>query len=132
MIKPLVGTFALLTVLMVAAPALAQSPTVPSSPDDPTSKSLGWVEPAPESQARSPTVVPVFDPAEANAAMPRQIRHRTRSERQLQRAYTRTRGGSRTDHIANQLNRQELGRLQSASGTSPPQRAPYPSRGYPQ
>lgn len=48
------NTLALAGLLAAAAPAWAQAPVTPTSPNDPASKSLGWVEAAPGSQAANP------------------------------------------------------------------------------
>ena len=45
---------ALAVVLALAAPAWAQAPVVPTSPNDPASKTLGWIEAAPGSPPASP------------------------------------------------------------------------------
>ena len=117
--KPFFSTLAVAAVLAIAAPGWAQSPTVPSSPDDPSSKSLGWVETAPTSQT-GPRRTAAAQSAE-NAPTPHRICQHTRSTpgwhhgthgHQMGRS-----GASRTDRIANQLNHEELGRLQSATGS---------------
>jgi hypothetical protein len=87
--KHLFCGMALSAALAVAAPAFAQAPMTPSEPNPPSSRSEGWVQPAPGSDA---TPVP-----------PRPHR---RSAHRLPRYHGHWR--SSADHMANRLNRQEL------------------------
>jgi hypothetical protein len=157
--------------LAAAAPAWAQVPKTPTSPDDPLSKTLGWVEAAPGSQAAAPesaspaistpqaavampsvagpspqAAAPVTQPlapapqapasmesvappgrtaaaappkaAPAQPRQPKQVREERRASR------SRPRGDSARDHIANQLNHQELGSGSPGPAASPTAAAP--------
>ena len=88
--------------LLIAVPVFAQTSIVdaPNSPDDPLSKTRGWVEKPPQSAT--------FPPGQA--AETRQTSHqRSRSTQRLHRP--RDRGVAVPDNSANRLNQQELGRL---------------------
>ena len=52
--KRRLNILALAGLLAAAAPAWAQAPAIPTSPNDPASKSLGWVETPPGSQTANP------------------------------------------------------------------------------
>ena len=92
-----------------AAPALAQLPIVdvPTSPDDPMAKSVGWVERAPESAATPKVGIPVTNYKTS------QRRTRTPWHGREQQS------GAAPDSSASQLNQQELGRLSPGPGVHP-------------
>lgn len=96
----------ILASLLAAGPALAQSPIVdvPTSPDHPMAKSVGWVEPAPKSASTLATgnSVPNYKPSQ---------RARTRATRSNSEQV-----GQTPDRSASQLNQQEIGRLLAAPG----------------
>jgi hypothetical protein len=176
--------------LAAAGSAWAQAPKTPTSPDDPLSKSLGWVEAPPGSQATAPASpatapapqaavpapqAPVPDPdprasaalsqaappprepappapppvasapqapapsataappgrtAAATAAVPqkapparaKQPQRHVREEAPA--PATRSRFESTRDHMANQLNRQQLGNMSAGTAASPSPTAP--------
>jgi hypothetical protein len=70
--KRIFHAIALAAALALAGRAWAQAPRIPTSPDDPASKSLGWVEAAPASQAAAPgaqAIAPASEPV-APASQP--------------------------------------------------------------
>jgi hypothetical protein len=105
MMKPILSVVA---ALVVATPVFAQirDVDVPTSPDDPLSKSVGWVE----SPARRGTAAgsAAAAPEAAGSAAGPQSRQHLRSSRPRR---ARDRDASTQDTGANQLNRQELGGL---------------------
>ena len=120
--------------LMVIAPAWAQAPMPPSSPDDPLSRIHGWVEPAPGSQAAKPAPAPeaakpapgpqaakpapeaIEGPATARTEHPvRTAKH----ARPVRHEPERVRRPSASDRMADQLNRQELGNINAGRSASP-------------
>jgi hypothetical protein len=104
MIKPIacLGVALLIAVPVLAQPAIVDAPT---SPDDPLSKTRGWVEKPPQT-----AIVP---PAQA-AGNPQTSNPRSRSTQRLRRV--RDRSIALPNNSASQLNQQELGRI-SAGGT---------------
>src|SRR5436853_7897969 len=103
-------------------PGWAQSAIVPTSPDDPASKSLGWVEAAPALDRASLAGVSPPEPADYAAAFRPTRRHTTRLRRvRRQTQHSRARGMG-DDNLANYLNRQELARIE-ANGVPLQQRA---------
>jgi hypothetical protein len=111
LIRSLVG-FVPMLVIGIAAPCWAQSAVVPTSPDDPASKSLGWIEAAPAPPTdRGPRTEPA-----GSVAVMRPVPHHTRPLRRARRdvQHSRTKGVGEND-LANYLNRQELARLQAGS-----------------
>jgi len=113
--KPILSVAA---ALVVATPVLAQirDVDVPTSPDDPLSKSVGWVE----SPARPGTAAgsAAAAPEVAGSAAGLQSRQHLRSSRSRR---ARDRDASTHDTGANQLNRQELDRFPVGVG-APAQR----------
>src|SRR5947209_6557986 len=94
-------------------PGWAQSAIVPTSPDDPASKSLGWVEAAPASDRASPAAVSPPEPASYAAGIRPARRHTTRLRRVTgQTQHSRARGIGE-NNLANYLNRQELARIEA-------------------
>jgi hypothetical protein len=104
MIKPIA---CLGVTLLIAVPVLAQSAIVdaPTSPDDPLSRTRGWVEKPPQTA--------IVAPAQA-AENRRTSNRRSRLTQRLRRV--RDRSIAIPDNSAGQLNQQELGRI-SAGGT---------------
>jgi hypothetical protein len=104
MIKPIacLGVALLIVVPVLAQPAIVDAPT---SPDDPLSKTRGWVEKPPQT---------VIGPAAQAAENPQTSNQRSRPTQRLRRA--RDRSIAIPNNSASQLNLQELGRI-SAAGT---------------
>src|SRR5690242_15340914 len=102
------GVLGMGLVMGMAAPGWAQSPTVPTRPDDPASRLLGWVEAAPAPDNTSPLAAPRSD-ADAYAAVMTPTRPHTLPPRRARRnAHPRRDRSSRENHVANDLNRREL------------------------
>lgn len=90
--------------LAIAAPVWAQAPMTPGAP------------------ARAPAAAPAAPMAGAGGAqMAAPQRHHRRHMRKVARRGGRMRGGGGGDSMANQLNREELSRIQSGGGMPPQQ-----------
>ena len=115
--KHLLSGVALAAVLAIAAPVWAQSPMSPSTPT------------APPSAAPNDAATPAMEPArprrhaQRTHAQPRSRTH-TRSTHRGRRPYYGW--GRPGDHVANQLNAQELGRVGGgwSGGAFPPHDSP--------
>ena len=147
--KRLFNALALNAAFAIAAPVWAQAPMPPSSPNDPASKTLGWVEAAPGSQtaasaspapapgAQKPTAespaaapgpeattagLPGANPAPSGVyqkpAAPRRAQQQKHARETRHERHDTARRPQPGDHMANQLNNQELRSL-SAGGAAP-------------
>src|SRR3984893_2891842 len=139
----LLSGVALAAVLAIAAPVWAQAPTRPSPPVTPPSAASSTTAPqrpiaatpaAPSAQAPATAQKATTAPAAKSTSMepvkPRrhaQRMHATPSH-QMHAHYTRHwhryGGGASSDHMANRLNAQELGRIGGYGGGAPPHDSP--------
>jgi hypothetical protein len=148
----LLSGVALAAVLAIAAPVWAQAPTIPSTPSTPPSATSSTTAPsaqAPAAPQRPIAATPAAPSAQAPAtaqktttapaasastsmepAKPRrhaQRMHATPSHR-MHAHYThrwhRYGWGASSDHMANRLNAQELGRIGGYGGGTPPHDSP--------
>ena len=151
--KHLLSGVALAAVLAIAAPVWAQAPTTPSTPNAPPNAASSTTAPsaqapaapqrptaatpaAPSAQAPTAAQKATTAPAKAStstaAAKPQRHaqrmhatpRHRMHAHyvRNWHRPYHRW--GTSSDHMARQLNAQELGRIGGYGGGNPPKDSP--------
>ena len=140
----LLSGVALAAVLAIAAPVWAQTPTSPSTPITPPSAASSTTAPqrpiaatpaAPSAQAPATAQKATTAPAATAStsmepAKPRrhaQRMHATPSHRmhaQNTRHWHRYGWGASSDHMANRLNAQELGRIGGYGGGAPPHDSP--------
>jgi hypothetical protein len=109
-----------LLAMLIVAPCRAQSTVVPTSPDDPASKSLGWVEAAPAPALDRGSTLPLSPPEPAGSATAmRSVPHHSKPLRRVRRQVQHSRAmGVGQNNLANYLNRQELARLQGSNRAS--------------
>jgi hypothetical protein len=144
----LLSGVALAAVLAIAAPVWAQAPTSPSTPNTPPSassstarsaqapaapqKPIAATPAAPSAQAPATAQKATTAPASTSMepAKPRrhaQRMHATPSHRmhaQYTRHWHRYGWGASSDHMANRLNAEELGRIGGYGGGAPPHDSP--------
>jgi hypothetical protein len=139
----LLSGVALAAVLAITAPVWAQAPTSPSTPNTPPSASsttapqrpIAATPAAPSAQAPATAQKATTAPAATAStsmepAKPRrhaQRMHATPSHRmhaQYTRHWHRYGWGASSDHMANRLNAEELGRIGGYGGGAPPHDSP--------
>lgn len=138
--KHLLTGVAVVAALAFAAPVWAQNPSggnalgLPGpNPGGPglTPYSSGQQQARPTPPAPSPSttpaaMAPAATPAETSSAMPPSHRHARHVSHGKMAGHHRGRGTQASSSTANQLNQEELTRLQSGSTMAPPPPAPAP------
>ena len=120
--KHLLSGVALAAIVALAAPVWAQAPATPASPNAPAGDQPATSPPPAATAPPAPTSPPrprrrLRPPQRRRSRPPAESLGRKRPKRLVRRYY----GGSASDHVANQLNAAELGRM----GTPAPA---YPAR----